>query len=226
MSLVGIRGFLFDLDGTLVDSVPDLAVAIDRMLADFRRAPAGEEKVRTWVGNGSKNLVKRALSGALDGEVPTDLLEDALARFFVHYEATLCIHSRLYEGVAEGVAQLQADGYAMAVVTNKPARFAKPLLEALGIDGCFSAIIGGECLPQKKPHPAPLLHTAELIGCVPAETLMVGDSVNDIEAARRANMPVVCVPYGYNHGKDIRDFKPDVVINGVHELPALVNEAA
>jgi phosphoglycolate phosphatase len=105
-------------------------------------------------------------------------------------------------------------------------RFAEPLLRELGILGYFSAIIGGDCLPQRKPDPEPLLHAAQLLGTAPACTLMVGDSRNDVEAARAAGMPVVCVPYGYNHGRDIREFEPDAVIHGLHELLPLLTEAA
>jgi phosphoglycolate phosphatase len=217
---------LFDLDGTLVDSAPDLARAVDRMLLEFERPPVGEEQVRRWVGNGSRRLVKRALTGRMDGEVEEELAAHALQRFFHHYSNSLSAHSRLYEGVAEALPKLRANGYALGVVTNKPVRFAEPLLRELGILGYFSAIIGGDCLPQRKPDPEPLLHAAQLLGTAPACTLMVGDSRNDVEAARAAGMPVVCVPYGYNHGRDIREFEPDAVIHGLHELLPLLTEAA
>ncbi len=226
MRLADIQAVLFDLDGTLVDSVPDLARAIDRMLAEFDRPPAGEAKVRDWVGNGSLNLVRRALSGRMEGDVDPELANQALERYFFHYSNNLSTHSQLYPGVEETLSQLATAGYALAVVTNKPARFAEPLLNDLGIGKYFSVIIGGDTLPERKPHPAPLLHAAQQLGVTPSRTLMVGDSRNDIEAARAAGMPVVCVPYGYNHGRDVREYSPDAVVSGFRDILALLNEAA
>ena len=226
MNMTEIQGLLFDLDGTLVDSAPDLARAVDRMLADFGYPPVGEARVRNWVGNGAARLVQRALTGEMDGAVDDKLAADALERFFLYYGNDLCGASRLYDGVAAAVTALRAEGYRLAVVTNKPARYAEPLLRGLGIADCFAAVVGGDTLPFKKPHPQPLLHAAELLGCSVDRTLMVGDSRHDIQAARAARMPVVCVPYGYNHGKDIRDYSPDSVIDNLQQLLPMLSKAA
>jgi len=222
MRFDGIRALLFDLDGTLVDSVPDLAAAVDAMLADVGRPPAGEARVREWVGNGSQRLVKRALVGQMHGEPAPELFERAMPRFIAHYDARLADRSALYDGVRDGLHRLKGAGYKLGIVTNKPARFIEPLLAALGVREDFAVLVGGDTLAEKKPHPAPLLHAAELLGEGPATTLMVGDSRNDVEAARRAQMAVVCVPYGYNHGEDIRLAAPDAVVEDLRELARLL----
>ncbi len=222
MRFAGIRALLFDLDGTLVDSVPDLAAAVDAMLADLGLPPAGEARVREWVGNGSQRLVKRALTGRMDGEPDPALLARAMPLFMAHYERLLCHRSALFDGVREGLRQLRAAGLKMAVVTNKPSRFIEPLLSALGVREDFAVLVGGDTLAERKPHPAPLLYAAQRLGEDPAAALMVGDSRNDVEAARRANMAVVCVPYGYNHGEDIRQASPDAVVEDLRELARLL----
>lgn len=217
--LTGIRAVLFDLDGTLVDSVPDIAVAVDRMLYDLGRAPAGESRVRGWVGNGGRMLVRRALAFDVAG-VPDDdaLLPRAMEIFFRHYDDSNGEASRLYPGVAEALDGLAARGLAMAVITNKPHRYVAPLFEALGILQHFPVLIGGDTLPVKKPDPAPLWHACELLGVRPAQSLMVGDSTNDIEAARAAGCPVVAVDYGYNYGRPVAEDNPDRVLSDLRDL--------
>lgn len=226
MSFENIDAILFDLDGTLVDSVPDLAAATDAMLIDMSRAAAGEALVREWVGNGAERLVKRALTGKMDGEPPATELEQALPLFMEHYQSHLQGQSRLYPGVKESLADLQERGLALGLVTNKPERFIAPLLEALGIAEVFAVVVGGDTLADKKPHPAPLLHAARQLGVESAAALMVGDSRNDVLAARRAGMQIVCVPYGYNHGEDIRLTEPDAVVEDLRELSGLLKSIA
>jgi phosphoglycolate phosphatase len=225
MRLQAVKAVLFDLDGTLVDSAPDLARAVDATLLELDRAPAGEARVREWVGNGAQRLLKRALTGQMEAEPPAELFERAMPRFFHHYEANLCIDSVLYVGVREGLQRLRRQGLQLAVVTNKPGRFVSPLLSALDIGEDFAVLVGGDTLAEKKPHPAPLLHAAKQLGQSPAQTLMVGDSRNDVLAARRAQMPVICVPYGYNHGEDIRRTEPDAVVEDLCELATLIERA-
>lgn len=225
MQLTGLGAVLFDLDGTLVDSAPDLALAVDAMLLELDRPPAGEARVRQWVGNGAQRLVKRALTGQMEAEPPPELFERALPRFFHHYEASLCVKSMLYPGVREGLRRMRRQGLKLAVVTNKPARFVAPLLSALDIRQDFAVLVGGDTLAEKKPHPAPLVYAAEQLGQRLDRTLMVGDSRNDVLAARRASMPVVCVPYGYNHGEDIRRTEPDAVVEDLCELATLIERA-
>ncbi len=213
---------IFDLDGTLVDSVPDLAFSVDEMLRRLGMAEAGEDKVRRWVGNGVGRLVRRALVGAMDGEPDEALFQRALPLFMEIYGANYCRRSRLYPGVEEGLAWLAGRGILLACVTNKAERFTVPLLHALGIRDHFRIVLGGDSLPQKKPNPTPLLHAAATCKVPPNRSLMVGDSVNDVAAARAAGMPVVCLGYGYNHGLDIRTAEPDAVIDSLTELSALL----
>ena len=221
-----IRAVLFDLDGTLVDSAPDLAAAVNATLAELGRAPVPVDTVRDWVGNGADRLLERALSGRADGTVPAAELAAVRPLFLRHYERLLCVDSVLYPGVSEGLAGLREQGLALGCVTNKPSRFTLPLLEQLGIAGHFGALVGGDDVVRKKPAPDALQEAARRLGVACDDCLMVGDSVNDIEAARAAGCPVVAVPYGYNHGRDIRSAGPDAVIESLAVLPRRLREAA
>jgi|UniRef100_A0A931GB81 phosphoglycolate phosphatase len=212
------RLVMFDLDGTLIDSVPDLAEAVDRMLVELGRAPAGVARVRDWVGNGARVLVRRALAGGLDhsavGEAET---EEALARFLDIYAD--CHHlTALYPGVHELLEALSTAAVELAVVTNKPERFVAPLLEQVGLGGYFRWIIGGDTLAQQKPDPAALLQVMRLAGVEATQSLFVGDSRNDVLAARAAAVPCVAVSYGYNHGRPIAEEQPSLVVDNLAEL--------
>ncbi len=212
---------LIDVDGTLVDSVPDLAYCVDIMMRQLGREPCGETRVRDWVGNGVERLVRRALIGQLEGE-PADVdFERAYPIFLALYAENTSKRSRLYPGVREGLDYLKGAGYALGCVTNKAAQFTLPLLKDLGIYDDFGIVVSGDTLAEKKPHPAPLLHAAEFFKVEPERALMVGDSISDVKAARAAGFRIACVPYGYNHGEDIRKAGPDLVIE---TLAALRNE--
>ena len=225
IDLRGVRGLLFDLDGTLVDSAPDLALALDATLAELDHPPVGEAQARAWVGNGAKRLVARALTGQMWQDPPSTDWDRALECFFRHYGAHLVERTVLYPGVAQTLAWLRQHGYALGVVTNKPLRFTRPLLKALEL-GEFAVVLGGDSLAEKKPHPMPLLHAARTLGLPAKDLLMVGDSLNDVHAARGADMRVICVPYGYNHGQDIRGAHPDAVIEDFRELIGYLEQAA
>ncbi len=195
------RLVMFDLDGTLVDSVPDLAAAIDKTLRDLGRPAAGVVQVRNWVGNGARVLVRRALAGGLQHEhVDEALAEQALELFMQHY-ADNHVLTEVYPGVRQVLDWLREQQVEMAIVTNKPERFIAPLLDALGWQALFDAIVGGDTLAERKPSPAPLLHLAERFGIAPADALMVGDSRTDADAAHAAGMPLLLVRYGYHHGR-------------------------
>lgn len=215
------RLILFDLDGTLVDSVPDLAYCIDGMMSGIDRPAWGESRVREWVGNGVERLVKRALVGQLEGEPEPDEYARALPLFMDLYSRHNGQRSRLYPGVKPALERLKQAGYRLACVTNKAEQFTLPLLQALGIHDYFGLITSGDTLARKKPDPLPLLHSAEQFGLAPEESLMVGDSSNDVKAARAAGFNIVCVPYGYNHGADIHLSRPDAVIDTLEQLEAL-----
>ncbi len=217
---------LIDLDGTLVDSVPDLAYCVNATMDRLERPRWSEEKVREWVGNGVERLVKRSLVGQLDGEPDEQLYNEGLAIFMEVYSHNISGRSHLYPGILEGLDQLKAMEFRLGCVTNKAAQFTEPLLQDMGIYDYFEVIVSGDTTAKKKPDPMPLLHAAEALGVAPTSSLMVGDSVNDVTAARRAGFQVVCVPYGYNHGNDICDAEPDAVIETLAALPPLLKQTA
>ncbi len=213
---------LIDVDGTLVDSVPDLAFCVDAMMERLGRPPHGEAAVRNWVGNGVERLVRRALIGQLDGEPDEADFEAALQIFLELYAENTSKRSVLYPGVIEGIAFMKGAGYQLGCVTNKAARFTEPLLRDLGIRENFGLVVSGDTLPRKKPDPMPLLHAAQHFGVEPADALMIGDSVSDVKAARAAGFGIICMSYGYNHGQDIREAKPDAVIDSMVDLEGLL----
>jgi len=217
---------LIDVDGTLVDSVPDLAYCVDEMMKRLGMPACGDAKVREWVGNGVERLVRRALIGQLDGEPDDALFEKGYPIFLELYAENTSKRSHLYPGVREGLDYLKGAGYKLGCVTNKVAEFTEPLLKDLGVYDDFAIVVSGDTLPRKKPDPLPLLHAAEFFGCEPAEAMMLGDSVSDVKAARAAGFQIVCMSYGYNHGIDIRDASPDAVIDTMSQLSGLLEQAA
>jgi len=217
---------LIDVDGTLVDSVPDLAFCIDAMQHALGFPRHGEAKVRNWVGNGLERLVKRALTGKMETEPDAALYAKALPVFYDLYRDNLSQRSVLYPGVREGLEYLKLEGYKFGSVTNKAERFTLPLLKDLGIDQYFSLIVSGDTLEKKKPDPAPLLYAADQLGVKPVDAMMIGDSISDVKAARAADFQIICVSYGYNHGQDIRIAEPDAVIDSLAQLRSLLEQAA
>ncbi len=213
---------LIDVDGTLVDSVPDLAYCVDEMMKALDMPVHGEAAVRNWVGNGVERLVRRALIGQLDGEPEEALFEKAYPLFLDLYAVNTSQRSCLYPGVREGLDYMKASNYVLGCVTNKAAQFTIPLLKDLGIHDDFVNIVCGDTLTKKKPDPLPLLHSAEVLGVSPEKSLMLGDSVSDVKAARAAGFQIVCMSYGYNHGVDIRESSPDAVIDSMVELKNLL----
>jgi phosphoglycolate phosphatase len=214
---------LIDLDGTMIDSVPDLAFCVDGTMERLGRPVRGEAAVRNWVGNGVEKLIRRALAGDLDGNASDADYAQAYPIFIELYAQSTSERSTLYPGVRDGLQWLRDSGFALGCVTNKPAQFTLPLLESFGILDAFGLVVSGDTLPEKKPHPMPLLHAAAHFGVEPGESLMIGDSVSDVQAARAAGfMGIVCTSYGYNHGRDIREAGPDAVIDSFAELPGLL----
>lgn len=201
---------IFDLDGTLIDSAPDLAYAVNLTLQELQRASFDETTIRDWVGNGATVLIQRALSGSsqIDSQLSEALVERALERFFVHYRKHTCDKTRPYAGVSQGVQQLKHSGYTLAIVTNKPYEFVPTIVQQLGWQDVFALVLGGDSLPVKKPDPAPLLQVCETLNIAPIQSYMIGDSKNDILAGQNAGMDTLGVSYGYNYGQDIRDFSP------------------
>ncbi len=209
---------LIDVDGTLVDSVPDLAYCVDEMMKAVNLQSHGEAKVRHWVGNGVERLVRRALIGQLDGEPDDALFEQAYPIFMELYKENTSKRSCLYPGVKEGLDYLKQSGFKLGCVTNKAEAFTHPLLKDLGLFDYFESVVSGDSLEKKKPDPLPLTYSAEKLGVVPEDSLMLGDSISDVKAARAAGFQIICMSYGYNHGIDIRESKPDIVIDSMVEL--------
>jgi len=213
---------LIDVDGTLVDSVPDLAYCVDEMMKAIGREPHGETKVRDWVGNGVERLTRRALIGQLDGEPSDEDFAKGYPIFLDLYKDNTSKRSCLYPGVREGLDYMKSQGYLLGCVTNKDAQFTIPLLKGLGIYDEFGIVVSGDTLPVKKPDPQPLLHAAAHFGVGAEDSLMLGDSKSDVTAARNAGFQIVCMSYGYNHGEDIRNYHPDAVIDSMEELKTLL----
>lgn len=204
------RSITFDLDGTLLDTVADLAEACRLMLAELGQPPRSEAEIRRFVGRGMAVLVERCLTR--EAAPDPALLGQGIAAFQRHYATVNGLQSQFFPGVREGLAAWHATGLPLAVVTNKPAAFTEVLLERTGIAHYFQAVVSGDTTPQRKPHPAPLLHACAALGCAPATNLHIGDSKHDIETARNAGCAVYCVPYGYNEGEPVRAEDCDALV--------------
>lgn len=215
MSLGHIDAALIDLDGTLVDTLGDFEVALNLTLADLGLPGVTRAFIERTVGRGSEHLIRSTLAEA--GGAPA-LYDAAWAHYQRHYEQVNGRHAPLYPGVAEGVVRLRAAGLPLVCLTNKPLAFARQLLAAKGLAGEFAHTFGGDSFARKKPDPLPLVEACKALGTVPARTLMVGDSRNDVQAARAAGCPVVLVRYGYNHGEPAESAGADRVIDSLAEL--------
>ncbi len=209
---------MFDLDGTLIDSVPDLAAAVDRMLQQRGCAPAGVDRVRLWVGNGARVLVRRALAGSIEHAAVDEFEADAALADFLQAYAADHSRSQLYPGVRDYLDHLQQQGTPLALITNKPSRFLADLLAAHGLQQHFSWVLGGDSLPVQKPDPAALNQVLAEAGVSARQALFIGDSRSDILAARAAGVPVVAVTYGYNHGRPIGEENPDLLVDSLAVL--------
>ncbi len=212
---------LLDLDGTLVDSIPDLAFAVNKTLQELSMPERALDDIRSWVGNGIERLLHRSLTNDINGDANAELFDMAFELFTTIYADNICNLSDCYPGVREGLEQLKGQNIKLGCVTNKRGQFVGPILEKLGIMDHMSVVVAGDTLPKKKPDPLPLLHAASVFKKDPEQSLMVGDSESDVKAARAAGFQIVCVSYGYNHGRDIRETHPDAVINSLTELPRL-----
>lgn len=218
---------MFDLDGTLVDSVPDISWCIDETMKQIGLPARGEAVVRTWIGNGADRTIQRAIANDLHAPHDDSLFEPAMSIFFELYAENNSKRSQLYPGVREGLDYLHTlrknRGLRMGCITNKDEKFTHPLLHDLNLWNDFEIILSGDTLDRKKPDPLPLLHGAKELACDVSKSIMVGDSQTDIKAARAAGFTIICTTYGYNHGEDIRDSKPDAVINSMIEFKTMIN---
>lgn len=211
-----VSAIVIDLDGTLLHTAPELAESANRMLRDMGRPAVSQELLMSYIGNGIHWLVKRALTGDMYAEPDAALFDRALPVFEQHYTALLQ-DSKPFPNVIAGLDAMKAAGYRLGCITNKVERYTTPLLKGIGLAHYFDIVLAGDTLPEKKPHPLPLLHSAKFFGVPVERLLLIGDSLSDTQAARAAGCPVFCVPYGYNHGEPVAGLDLDAVIP---DLPA------
>jgi len=212
--MTAFRAALLDLDGTLLDSIPDLAFAANAMRVELGMSPLREDVVATFVGKGVDNLVRRSLAGSLDAADPTAAEFDvARAAFYRHYHLSNGEKAQIYPGVIDGLKLMREQGLKLAVVTNKPTEFTLPLLQRTGLAGFFDAVVCGDTCERRKPDPDQVVHACDLLGVAPHEAVTIGDSVNDAQAGRSAGTQVLVVPYGYNEGRDVRELDVDGIVD-------------
>lgn len=211
-----VRAVLFDLDGTLLDTIADLAEGANRMLAELGRPPRPLAEIHSFVGKGMANLVRRCLTESARADEAE--IDAAIGVFRRHYSAVNGLHTRLYPGVRDTLEALRARDLKLAVVTNKPEAFTVPLLERMGLAAHFAAVVSGDTLPTRKPDPAMLHHACAQLGVGAAQALMVGDSANDALAARAAGMPVLLVDYGYSEGMPVDTIECDGLLSSALQV--------
>lgn len=209
---IPITAIAIDLDGTLVDSIGDLTEAVNRMRNILGFAPLDASLIKTFVGKGIAYLVDRALADAV-GQLGPTAHKVALGLFEKYYAECCTDTPQVFPGVVDGLKAIQAAGFRLACVTNKAERFTLPILQKTALRDYFEAVICGDTLAEKKPHPMPILHIAEFFNTTPGRLLLIGDSVNDAQAARAAESPVFIVPYGYGSHDEIRGLDCDAYID-------------
>ena len=223
---LSVKAVMIDLDGTLLDTIPDLAAAANNMLIEMGRAPLPESSIRNFVGKGIANLIERTLTDSMDGKPDPASFERAVPIYERCYQAANGKLTTIYPGVREGLDILRARGFPLICVTNKSERFTLPLLDYVKLSAYFEGVVAGDTLPQKKPDPAPLLHACKQLKIAPHEMLMIGDSLNDAQAARAAGCPIFCVTYGYNEGHDVRTLDVDAIVASLVEATHLISKLA
>ena len=219
LSRAPLRAAIVDLDGTMIDTLGDFEVALNAVQQELGLAAIGRTAIERMVGKGSEHLVRSVLAHVGAAPQLYDAAWDAYQR---QYRAVNGLHAVVYPGVVEGLSWMKARGLRLACLTNKPTSFAVPLLAAKGLDGFFDLVFGGDAFERKKPDPLPLRKTCEALLSAPAQTLMIGDSGNDAEAARAAGCPVILVSYGYNHGEPVRSVDADGFIDSLAQLRELL----
>jgi phosphoglycolate phosphatase len=218
----GIRAVILDLDGTLLDTVADLAAAANAVRLDFGLAALPDERIGHYVGKGAESLMHRSVSDAQDGKLDEVSLRRAMSSFERHYTRENGRQAQLYPGVEEGIRAMKAKGLRLCCVTNKPRAFSLQLLQQKGLLGDFEFVIGGDSLPRRKPDPLPMLTACKRFGLPAAQVVAIGDSLNDALAARAAGIPVMAVPYGYNEGQGIETLDVDAIVATLVAAAALL----
>ncbi|WP_374566743.1 phosphoglycolate phosphatase [Nitrosomonas sp.] len=219
---IAVKVIMIDLDGTLLNTADDLALSANLMLRDLGMPEQSTETIRSYIGKGIQKLVKRTLTGDLDGEPDAALFAKALPIYEKHYAENLSLNTRPYPGVVEGVKVLQQAGFRLACITNKAEAFTIPLLKATGLYDQFEIVLSGDSLPRKKPDPMPLTHICKHFDAQPHEALLIGDSLNDAIAARAAGCHVFCVTYGYNEGRNVYELDCDAIVESLVDAAKLL----
>ena len=218
-----VKAVMIDLDGTLLDTALDIAAAANAMLDEIGRPACDIDQIRTYIGRGIPNLVKRCLARRLDAaDDPAPPPAAALASFWLHYTATNGRYASVYPGVLEGLRSLQDQGLRLACITNKATAFTLPLLESSRLAHWFELVVCGDTLSKSKPDPMQLTHVCREFSVASSLALLIGDSLNDVQAARAAGCPVFCVPYGYNEGRDVRDLDCDAIVPTIDDAASRV----
>lgn len=212
---IPVRACFVDLDGTMVDTAGDFSAAINVMLAKLGAAPMPAERIIGFVGKGTEHLVRSVLDAAHVAPTTPQTFNDAVDHYQRAYADVNGRHTSLYPEVREGLTALRDAGLPLACITNKPRRFAVQLLEQYDLLPLFDLVYGGDSWPRRKPDPMPLLKACETFGVTPAETVLIGDSANDAQAARAAGCRVLTVPYGYNHGQAIQSVDSDGIVSSL-----------
>ncbi len=220
--------YLFDLDGTLVDTAPDIAVAFNHAMYSYGFPESSEAEIRNWVGFGARVMIVQAFEyyGLQKQTRDSGLIDDMFSCFRQYYSANLAKLSKPYSGVVEALQQMRQHNIPLGLVTNKAAVFTRPLLVALNVGQFFQAIVSGDTLAVNKPSPEPALHACELLKVSPAETLFVGDSITDVNCARAAGCDVACFRHGYNHGTPAETLGADFVFDTFQQLLPMNNTTA
>jgi phosphoglycolate phosphatase len=222
---VRVKAVMIDLDGTLLDTVADLTTAVNLMLHKLGGSGLSETQVRIHIGKGMPNLIRRSLEHAFGSRADDALFERAMPVYVDCYHSVNGDRTTPYPGVLEGLESLRKERFPLACVTNKSERFTLPLLRKMRLADFFSVVVCGDTVAKRKPDPLPLIFAAEKLGVTPRDMLMVGDSVNDAQAARAAGCPVFCVPYGYNEGADVRGLDVDAIVETIFEATKLITKA-
>lgn len=221
---LGVNAVVIDLDGTLLHTAPDLAEAATRMALELGLPEIDMDTVKSYIGNGVSRLVKRVLTRDMSAEPDAELFARALPTYEKHYMQVVSAQSRPFPGVVEGLQAMRKAGFRLACITNKAEKFTVPLLKDTGLFDFFELILAGDSLPKKKPDPLPLLHACGHFGVAPQELLLIGDSLNDTQAARAAGCHVFCVPYGYNRGRSVEELDTDAVVPTLLDAVKLIKK--
>ena len=216
------RALLFDLDGTLADTAPDLARALNRALQTLDCQRVTLEEVRRWIGNGTESLLKRAVAKTPGRQVDLDLINKGIGLFDFYYSESIWAKSVCYPGVLNGLSELKRLGFKLACVTNKPRSFSSDVLKQSGLDVFFDVVVAGNDLSERKPSPMPLLYATQQLELGSRECIVIGDSKNDTEAALKAGMMVLLVTWGYHQDMELSQMGATELIRKFNEISNLV----